>query len=57
VTAKLFPVACSLMIYPGVSNVVSTSGSVFPGPVSLTDGADMGIARYSREEKRDSQIR
>lgn len=54
---KLFPIACSLMIYPGVSNVVSTSGSVFPWPVSLTDGAEMGIARYSRDEKRDSHIR
>lgn len=54
---KLFPIACSLMIYPGVSYVVSTSGSVFPWPVSLTDGAEMGIARYSRDEKRDSHIR
>lgn len=45
------------MIYPGVSNVVSTSGSVFPWPVWLTDGTEMGITRYSRDEKSDSQIR
>lgn len=54
---ELFPIECSLMIYPEVSRVVSTSGSVFPWPVSLTDGTEMGIAGHSRDKKRDTQIR
>jgi len=44
------------VIYPGVSNVLSTSGSVFPRPISLTDGIEMEFTRYSRDKKRDIQI-